>query len=123
MAGMSRKPAPAYTYRATLVRLVDADSAIFAVDVGFRFRAEVPVRLLGLNAPERYTAAGKVATAWVSAWFERHPEIILSTEKDPEKYGRWLGTVVGADDGEVLNAELIGAGHALAWDGTGRMPT
>lgn len=113
---------PTFTYRAQLVRLVDADTAIFTVFVGFRFTAEIPVRLLGLNAPEKNTAPGKDAMAWTQEWFARHPTILLTTEKDPEKYGRWLGTVVSVDDGEVLNEALVAAGQALAWDGKGRMP-
>lgn len=114
---------PQFTYRATVIRVTDADTMVLRVDAGFRVFVEAPFRLLGVNGPEKYTVNGKLAKAWTEAWCARHPELVVTTEKDPEKYGRWLGTVVGSADGEVLNQALVASGNAVAWDGKGPRPT
>jgi micrococcal nuclease len=113
---------PQFTYRASVIRVIDGDGLELAVDVGFRVFVKAPFRLLGVNAPEKYTPTGKLAKAWTEGWCAAHPDLVVTTEKDPEKYGRWLGTVVGSSDGEVLNVALVAAGHALVWDGKGRRP-
>lgn len=114
---------PAYTYRAELLHIVDADTLALRVDVGFRMWAEIPVRLVGLNAPEHNTLAGQDATAFVRDWFTRHgATMMLATQKSPEKYGRWLGTVT-SDDGASLNDDLVASKHAFVWDGQGPRPT
>lgn len=38
-----------------------------------------------------------------------------------EKYGRWLATITAAD-GACLNTDLLNAGHAAPYDGTGPRP-
>lgn len=113
---------PTYTYRAVLLAVTDGDTLRLRIDVGFRVWVETPVRLLGLNAPEHNTPAGKSATAWVIDWMAQHPDLVVTTLADPEKYGRWLATVTDESDGTDLNAALIASGHALAWDGKGPRP-
>ena len=113
-------PSPTYTYRAQLGRVTDGDTCWLVVDVGFRMTATVPIRLVGINSPEMSTAAGVDAKAWAAAWFARHPNLIVETAKDPEKFGRWLG-VISADN-EVLNDALVASGHAVRWSGVGKRP-
>jgi micrococcal nuclease len=116
-----RKPVtPTYVYSATVLRVVDGDGVDVRVDVGFRMWAEMPMRLLGLNAPEKNSAAGKAAKAFTEAWCEAHPQVVVVTERNPEKYGRWLATI--SDGDAVLNDALLTAGHALPWDGRGPRP-
>lgn len=119
---MSEKVKPSYTYRATVLDVLDGDTMRVRFDAGFRVFVEAPLRLLGLNTPERRSTAGVEAATFVRVWFERNQELLVTTEKDPEKYGRWLGTVVSAGTGEVLNETLIANGLAVAWDGTGSRP-
>ena len=44
---------PPYQYRAKVVRVVDGDTVILSVDLGFRVQHEISVRLARINAPER----------------------------------------------------------------------
>jgi micrococcal nuclease len=104
-------PTP-YTYAATLVRVIDGDTAVLDIDLGFRLRATMPFRLLGINTPEMNTPEGRAARLWAVDWFQRHPNITAETAKDPEKYGRWLA-VIRPDSGASLNEALVGVG--LAW--------
>lgn len=103
-----------YTYAATLIRIVDADTVILQLDLGLRLTATMPIRLLGINAPEMNTAAGTVSRQWVVDWFQAHPQFRVDTAKDPEKYGRWLG-VIRPESGASLNEALVTAGHAVPY--------
>lgn len=103
-----------FEYRATLDRIIDADTVRLVVDLGFRVTLTETFRLAGINAPERFTEAGKLATQFVADWFARQTEVVLESQKAPqqEKYGRWLATLRGSD-GTTLNDQLVTAGHAV----------
>jgi endonuclease YncB( thermonuclease family) len=48
--------------------------------------------------------------------------LIVKTEKDrQEKYGRYLATVFIDGDSVSLNDKLIKLGHAVMYDGTGKV--
>jgi len=109
------------TYPATLHHLVDADTYDLDIDLGFSVRTTQRVRLLGLNTPEKNTVEGKTASAWVVDWFAQHgPDLVVQTHRKA-KYGRWLATVTAAD-GACLNTDLLEAGQAAPYDGTGPRP-
>lgn len=108
-----------YQYKATLVRIVDGDTLIVAVDLGFDIVNTMTLRLYGLNAPERYTDQGKLATQFVESWFHTNaPDgvVTLYTQKDKkEKYGRYLATVVSTNGLANLNNELVQSDHAQTY--------
>ncbi|MET9776159.1 thermonuclease family protein [Streptomyces sp. NPDC006367] len=109
------------TYPAALERTVDADTYDLAIDLGFGISIRQRVRLLGLNTPEKNTAEGKAAIAWATDWLAEHgPGLVVETHRK-EKYGRWLATIT-TTDGACLNTDLIDAGHAAPYDGTGPRP-
>lgn len=128
---MEAPPNPQYVYNAELVAITDGDTLAVTIDLGFRMSWTISLRLLGLNAPERLTEAGRKATwavheflGWDKAQSPDHPvRLLVRTEKDrADKYGgRWLATVWRAD-GVCLNDHLIESGHALAWNGKGAKP-
>ena len=104
-----------YEYRAALLRVVDADTLWLEVDVGLDIRNRLTVRLYGLNAPEKSTAAGAAATGYTTRWLTATPRLGLRTVKDKrEKYGRYLGIVYDLDqpDAPTLNELLVADGHA-----------
>ena len=110
-----------------MLKVVDGDTLDLDVDLGMRTHTHERVRLLGLNAPEMNSsnpderAAAKLATAFLLNLVQSS-DLILKTKKDSqEKYGRYLATIINGD-GVDVNEELIKAGHAVAYDGTGPMP-
>ena len=108
-----------YEYAANLVRVVDADTFVLDVDLGMHIWVHAErIRAAGLNAPELSTDAGKIAKAWVEAWFAEHcpgGAMTVRTSRDRnDNYGRLLGTIT-APDGACLNQELLAAGHAVPW--------
>lgn len=109
-----------YDYACQLVRVTDGDTVVVDIDLGFRMRAIMPIRLLGIDTAEMSTVKGKATRQWVIEWFEAHPALRVMTLKDPEKYGRWLGIIHPEDgDGIPLNDALITAGLAAKYDGHG----
>ena len=119
-------PTPAYTYTAWLVPstrdpdgVVDGDTMHCRVDLGCNVMLDMTIRLYGINAPEMSTPEGKAAKEWVQAWFKSNcPEgkFILETIKDKtEKYGRYLGIVIPASGADILNEQMVRAGHAVIY--------
>lgn len=107
---------PNYTYRATVVRIIDGDTLDLNVDLGFRaWRMKERFRLAGINAPESNRAAsapaGKAARDYLSAMLPAGCEVTIQTAKDPDNFGRWIATVW--HDGACLNDALVEAGHAV----------
>jgi endonuclease YncB( thermonuclease family) len=98
----------------------DADTLVASIDLGFYLTLTVPVRLLGINAPELNTPAGKGAAAFLTALLPAGTEILLASEK-PDKYApRVLARVML--DGKDIAETLIAAQWAAAWDGRGIKP-
>lgn len=102
---------PLYSYPATIDRWVDADTVWLYVDMGFRMRGHFNFRLHGINAPERYTAAGKAAAIIVNALAPAGSPVNIHTYKDPDNFGRWLATIY-TEDGTDIAQHLLDAGIA-----------
>lgn len=117
---------PSYTYAATVLRVVDGDTIDVEVDLGFRVTTRQRVRLNGVNAPEHNTAEGQTAIRWVHDWLARHTPsaaVVITSSKPGggDKYGRFLAAIA-TGDGHDLATDLIAAGYAAPWDGTGAKP-
>ena len=111
-----------FEYKATILKIVDADTVDLEIDLGFTVSTKQRVRLLGLNAPERFTLEGKAAVAWLNTVIPAGTEVIVKSEKPGggDKYGRYLATIYNALGS--VNDALIASGHAVAWDGNGAKP-
>lgn len=113
-----------YEYKATVTRLLDADTIELSIDLGFYITIRQLVRLDGIDAPERYTTAGKAAIAFVTALIPPGTEVVAATEKaiSNDKFGRylarirfWHGTNVRVNTD--LTEYLIANGHGVPYDG------
>lgn len=92
-------------YAATLVSVVDGDTAHLAVDMGFDCWQNLTVRFAGINAPEMSTTEGPVAKQYVTDHLA--PRVVIRTIKDRrEKYGRYLAWLF-TPDGFCLNRLLV----------------
>jgi micrococcal nuclease len=110
---------PAYTYAATVERVVDADTLDVALDLGMRIQLRTRLRLADVDAPERFTSEGREATEFVSALLSvLGHHVVVETQK-PDKYGRALAAVQ-LGDGTDLADQLLSAGHARPYDGGAR---
>ncbi|MEJ7763898.1 MAG: hypothetical protein WKF86_00215 [Acidimicrobiales bacterium] len=101
---------PAYRYRATLLRAIDADTFLLDVDLGFRIHVNQTIRLRGIDAPELSTEAGKAARRYVVDRFAAAADgIVVETYRDKQTFARWVADVWV--DGEPLADLLRVAGH------------
>lgn len=114
---------PGYSFAAALIRVIDGDTMVFDIDLGFRILQTHSIRLEGLNCPEIHTPEGRDATAYADNWFTTNgPSVVLFTQQNPfDKYGRYLAKVV-SPTGSCLNTDLLATGHAVVWDGKGPKP-
>jgi len=119
-------PAPeaAYQYNATVLRVVDGDTAEVDIDLGFKVHVHATVRLDGIDAPEKFGAtkeAGMVAKNALTKLLPPGCAVVLKTrkpaDKSDEKYGRLLARVwvSGKDLSQVLLDERV----VSAYSGTG----
>lgn len=110
---------PLYVYRATVIRIIDGDSMVLNVDLGFDIWAKTYVRLIGIDTPElsRSEPAGHEAKEFTRLWTQEADGICLHSMKynDREKYGRVLGdlyrTTEDGDDPLPLSVALREGGH------------
>jgi micrococcal nuclease len=114
-------PPPPYRYHAFVRRVIDGDTVVLDVDLGWNtWRRNEPVRLLGINAPELNCEEGRLAAEFLVGLVERYGEfgcVLLESHRDrKDKYGRMLGRLWGVHgDGELidLNREMVEAGYAV----------
>jgi endonuclease YncB( thermonuclease family) len=110
-------------HEASLHRVIDGDTVVMNVDLGFRIYATVHIRFKDINCPEHNKPGGAEATKFTEDWFsQRVGPFVLGTWKDPDVYCRWLGVIYppGArpwDPGSALplslNEVLVLQGHAV----------
>lgn len=119
-----------WTYRARVLRLVDADTMRLLADIGFGVRYEVDLRLIGCWMPETRDPGGpqmrQFAQQWVDDWLAglgqglAFPFLVETAQTkmiEPSQrmtFTRYVGGLwrydgrqpVGMPLNEVLNAEL-----------------
>lgn len=108
-----------FEYRATVVKVIDGDTIDFTVDLGFHVSLAIRTRVLGIDAPEVTTAAGKNVRDGLRAALPTGSEVTIRTQKDPgDKYGRWLADIDGPFGN--LSQWMIAQGWAVAYAGGAR---
>lgn len=82
-----------YEYKAEVVRIIDGDSVVLRVDVGFRMTTEQSFRLYGIDTPELRSSdpderkAARDAKEHLAAYLPVGSFVKLKTHK-ADKYGR-----------------------------------
>jgi micrococcal nuclease len=112
-----------YEYNAVVTNVVDGDTFDADVDLGFRaWIRGLRFRVRHINAPEMHgpsLAAGRAATDFAVGLLRGGPDwpgrVTMRTEKTDD-FGRWLAEVT-LPDGRDFGAAMIGAGHAVPYEG------
>jgi micrococcal nuclease len=106
-----------YQYRAEITRVIDGDTVVADIDLGFHtWRRDEHLRLWGINAPEihgKEKAAGEKSKDALSARVLGKQLIICTLKDKQEKYGRYLAKVYVGD--ELINDWLIAQGFAAPY--------
>lgn len=104
-----------YRYNAKLNRIIDGDSLILDVDLGFRVIVSTRFRMsrikcqeLNSQTPEEKVLA-HAAKKWLDDLFLDDKSCVIESKRT-EKYGRWLAEVY--KDGKNINDEMLTQGLA-----------
>lgn len=102
-----------YTYKATVVKIVDGDTLDADVDLGFHMRTRQRFRLARVDTPERGQPGFTEATDKVKELCPVGSEITIKSEK-AGGFGRWLAEVtMQVGDLEInLGDQLLLEGYA-----------
>ena len=103
-----------YEYKATVKRIIDGDSLVLDIDLGFyMFMNETKIRLYGLDTPEMNSEdpllrlQAIMATRYLYDNLQIGEKVTINTVLDKrEKYGRLLATII-TNDGLNINEGLI----------------
>lgn len=110
---------PLYRYSAKLIRVIDGDTVVLEIDLGFRCRIhDQHVRLLGLDTPELHgpdALKGIAAQMFTTTWFRSSATVYIESYRDQEQdsFGRILARVFREGDPVSLNDALLVAGKAI----------
>lgn len=96
------------SYPASLVRVIDGDTYVLRVELGFQVSITVPIRLAGIDTPERFTPEGRAARAFAETTL-RSGRIVV-TPTGARTFERYVAAVT--IDGKDLAGLLRVAGHA-----------
>jgi micrococcal nuclease len=102
-----------YTYAAKLIRVIDGDTIEADIDLGFDMHYIAKVRLMGINAPEMRTVTGPASKEHLQKLLTGPLVITTTLNKEFEKYGRVLGTVI-ANNTVNVNQTMVLEGFAVA---------
>lgn len=120
---MSHPPIDAFIRRCELDRVVDGDTIVMQIDLGFGASMTQTVRLVGVDTPEA-RGAESVAGRWVAGKLREHigdcREVwIHSRSYTVDKYARCVAEVwIG---GHSINEWLLTKGYAWPTDDDGRV--
>jgi micrococcal nuclease len=103
-----------YEYKATVKRVIDGDSLVLDIDLGFyMFMNETKIRLYGLDTPEMNSddpllrLQAVLATRYLYDNLPVGSKVVIKTVLDKrEKYGRLLATIT-TQDGFNINDGLL----------------
>jgi micrococcal nuclease len=108
-----------------VTKVVDGDTIDVVIDLGFSIMFASRVRLAGIDTPESRTtdkkekALGLESKKYLADRLKDAKNIIIKTEKmdSSEKYGRILGWLYVAGEGNSINHEMIEKGYAWGYLG------
>jgi endonuclease YncB( thermonuclease family) len=110
--------------RGTIMRVIDGDTLVVRVDLGFSMTVEMKLRLSKVNCPETSTQAGRDARIYTINWWTEHQShgtLVADVAYFNIRYDGW-DNYGGRFDGELtcmeghsLNDDLLSSGHAVPY--------
>lgn len=107
-------PYPSRIYCAIVERIVDGDTVIVQVDLGFKVMMSIGVRLARINAPEMNTASGRESKKYLEDILPVDSEVyVICHGKD--KYGRWISDICKDRIDETISSRMLADGMAAEY--------
>jgi len=110
-----------YTRAATVVRVIDGDTVIVDLDLGFYITVRMSCRLAGINAHELHSPGGPEAAAELANILAVGDRVTISSIRADKYAGRFDGVIID-EDGANINQWMASTGYAALWDGKGTAP-
>jgi endonuclease YncB( thermonuclease family) len=107
------KPGERYCYDGVLLDVVDGDTAIVRLSLGFGTYKKERIRLRCVEAPELILPEGKKAMAFIKRRIKPGDKIEILTYHR-YIYGRYIGDIFYGDPKKFLNRECIESAYASA---------
>jgi len=111
-----------YTFKATVERVIDADTLLVHVDCGFETWTRQRLRFRGIDAPEISTPEGQRAKRFIESRIKPNDFVVIKTYKS-DKFDRYLVDVFYApqfpQNGKTASTPRPpkeGAGASSEWD-------
>jgi len=115
-------------YNCKLDRVVDGDTVKLIIDLGFKIKVAVSLRLVGIDTPEKRSSNGlEQKAAYKSELYLekmiKGKDLMVTTKKN-DMYGRYVGTLYVKDGNEVININniMLNKGLAKEYKGGHRKP-
>jgi len=112
-----------YTYKAEVIRVIDGDTVVLNIDLGFKIHHITPCRLAGINAPEMNSKDEKVRAAavqskeYLSALLLEGMDVTIISKK-LDKYGRPVVYFLpGLNHYGSINDLMLRSKHAVIYKG------
>ncbi len=113
---LDRPSSGLHTYAGRVERVIDGDTILVRIDLGFGVWKSERIRLRGVDAPELSTPGGKTSKKYVDAIFKELSQVVVKTYKT-DIYARYVADLFfdpaledkGAifEKGRFLNQELL----------------
>jgi micrococcal nuclease len=101
-----KEPKHRYDYTATVLRIIDGDTVLLRIDLGFYVLIECNMRLLNVYAAETSQPDGPKHTAHLALLMPVDAEVTIMSHKPltTDRYGRWLADIWL--NGQHINAAM-----------------
>jgi endonuclease YncB( thermonuclease family) len=122
---LKRPAGEPFIYRSTILRVLDGDTLLVRLDLGFEVLIGQRIRLAEVDAPPLQEDGGEEAFAYVRDQMAKSKKIVIRTSKE-DLHGRFVGHVFYSldermewgrvyRDGRWLNQELLDRGLARVY--------
>jgi micrococcal nuclease len=110
-----------YEYWGEVIRVLDGDTVLMDVDLGFHVIVRQSCRLAGINSRELHDDGGKEARDHLIGLLPVNKPVLIRSVKPDKFAGRFDGIIV-VDVRETVNYRMVLDGYAVEWDGKGKRP-
>jgi endonuclease YncB( thermonuclease family) len=114
-----------YIRAATIVRVIDGDTVVVDVDLGFYVTVRMSCRLSGINANELNEPGGQEAKSFLFALLASANSVKVMSIHADKFAGRFDAIMVASyPNGDAININdmMANSGYAVVWDGRGTRP-
>ncbi len=109
---LKRPTSPTYLYQAKILEIIDGDTLLLQIDLGFQTHREQRIRLANLDCPEINTKEGKKSKNFLQETLIPQAKIIIQTKKT-DIYGRYIADIFYDPTNQKTNPQIFQTGTYL----------